>query len=560
MKNVLLLCMSPISERARANRYLFEETGSEGFFVDGVMTNEAPTKAVIRLLNGRDVPQRLDKVVMICSDKINEIIKLADGQNDLDKIECLKDEDLGRKTHADVYKKLISCYAEETDPCYKTDPIDYVSVSIPNVTDEDEVSKSVIEAANIISGIDEEVELYIDFNGGQRYVAFMILAIANLMKIRSVNIRQIMTMNFDNKVNGIVPIQNMQPVFESFDLIAGISEYINYGRIRGLKKYFAASGNKEIQNILGEMEEFSNNLQLCRTDYVMENKDRLVKLLNDYADTKEESGQPDSYVQLFHYVVRDILKGYDGLLNGELPDIIDWCVNRDFIQQALTFCAEELPGYFWKSGIFTASPVEKESYNLFLDRIHKAGREFSSLKKIYRKEHPEGSSKYAYEWMISYLPYSYKEQNKDYEALLRDVKYADKKMVFLGPDGKDIDNLRKEKRVSDTVKDTFAELAGIFDAAERKSAAGRKDSEERKRLFKDQFNEAAGKTMPLLWQSRHKRVISKRPRELQQILIVYHLLKDQRNKTNHADNGSEEGEVWSYEQLCEMLRKMVSVL
>ncbi len=555
MKNVLLLCMSPISGRARMNTYLFEEAQSGNFFVDGVMTNEAPTKAVIRLLSKKKESQRLDKIIMICSDKINEAIELVDGQNDLDKIDCLKNEELERKTHADIYKKLISHYAEETDPCYAENPIEYVSISIPNITNEDEVSKAVIEAANIISEIDEKVELYIDFNGGQRYVAFMILAIANLMKIRSVSIKQIMTMNFDNKVDGIVPIQNMQPVFESFDLIAGINEYINYGRIKGLKKYFEASGNKEIQRILNEMEEFSNNLQLCRTDYVMENKAGLVKLLEDYANTGDENEQSDSYAQLFHYVVRDILKGYDGLLNGELPDIIDWCVSRDFIQQALTFCAEELPGYFWKSGIFTASSQEKMGYNLVLEKIYKAGQEFSSLKRTYRKEHPEGSSKYAYEWMTNYLPYSYK--NRDYEVLLQDMKYSDKKIVFFGPETRDIDSLKKEKRVCDTVKSTFETLMGIFDAAEREDTEERK---QRKRLFRDQFNKAVNITMPLVWQSRHKRVVSKKPKELQQILIVYYLLKNQRNKINHADSDSEEGEVWLYEQLCEMLRKMISIL
>ena len=254
-------------------------------------------------------------------------------------------------------------------------------------------------------------------------------------------------------------------------------------------------------------------------------------------------------------MVRDILKGYDGLLNGELPDIIDWCVSRDFIQQALTFCAEELPGYFWKSGIFTASSQEKMGYNLVLEKIYKAGQEFSSLKRTYRKEHPEGSSKYAYEWMTNYLPYSYK--NRDYEVLLQDMKYSDKKIVFFGPETRDIDSLKKEKRVCDTVKDTFETLMKIFDAAEREDTEERK---QRKRLFKDQFNKAVNITTPLVWQSRHKRVVSKKPKELQQILIVYYLLKNQRNKINHADSDSEEGEVWLYEQLCEMLRKMISIL
>ena len=70
----------------------------------------------------------------------------------------------------------------------------------------------------------EDVELYIDYNGGQRYVAFMILAISNLMKLRNIEIKEIMTMNRDNRIDNITPIQNMKAVFGSIDLVAGINE------------------------------------------------------------------------------------------------------------------------------------------------------------------------------------------------------------------------------------------------------------------------------------------------------------------------------------------------
>ena len=59
-----------------------------------------------------------------------------------------------------------------------------------------------------------DVDLYIDYNGGPRNVAFMVLSISNLMKIREVNTKEIMSMNFDNPGKNGIPIQRMASIFE----------------------------------------------------------------------------------------------------------------------------------------------------------------------------------------------------------------------------------------------------------------------------------------------------------------------------------------------------------
>ena len=431
MKNVLLLCMSPLNKRAQINKYSYESQNGGRELLYGVMTNEAPAKAVIRILDEKKDGSRLDKVVMICSDAVHKTIELDEGNDNLNN---LKEVDINRclsDTHIEFYEKLVNIFAKDVNPDYISHPIEYDTVGIADFTEDNEVSKSVIEAAGKVAATGEQVNLFIDFNGGQRYVAFMILAIANLMKIRQVNIDQIMTMNFDNKVNGIVPIQNMVPVFASFDLIAGINEYINYGRIKTLRSYFKSSGNKTIQAILAKMEEFSNNLQLCRTGYIMDHRSELLRMLEEYSKQSDETEPSDTYEQLFAYVVNDILEGYEGLLTGELPDIIRWCVNNDFIQQALTFTSEEMPGYFWKSGIFKATSLERQEYDNFLNKLHSSPKnDYKTLKRVYRKKHPQNSSKYAYEWMISYLPYSSNQrQNGEYQSVLSDSHVSFKRLA-----------------------------------------------------------------------------------------------------------------------------------
>lgn len=513
MKNVLLLCMSPLSSTAQINKYTYEsKKGTQ--FIEGVMTNEAPTKAVIGLLEEKGDSNRLDKVVMICSDAVKKTITLKEGENDLKNLKQVDIRKCMEDSHIEFYKKLINSYAEEINSSYINNPIKYETVGIADFTEDDEVSKSVIEAASKVSEVGEQVNLFIDFNGGQRYVAFMILAIANLMKIRQVSIDQIMTMNFDNKVDGIVPIQNMESVFASFDLIAGINEYINYGRIKTLRSYFKPSGNKEINAILAEMEKFTNNLQLCRTGYIMKYRKKLLKSLKDYSDKKREKEDLDTYEQLFTYVVNDILKGYEGLLEGELPNIIKWCVDNDFIQQALTFTAEEMPGYFWKSGLFKASVSEKEKYDKFLMAKRSPNKKNN---KSCIKQYSEKSSKYAYEWMIKYLPHYDSDSNK------------------------------KEKNVPHIIIQNY----GIDCFKQIKIPFKNTKFEERNAAL-------------LIWEKEQSngRVISnmKNGQLFREVITLYFLLKNQRNLTNHADGDSEKSKYWSYDQLCEALEELVKVI
>lgn len=64
-KNVLLLCLSPVSINGEENTYFYLDEGNV-YQVRGFMTNEAPAKSVIERLH-RDGGKRLDKIVLISS-------------------------------------------------------------------------------------------------------------------------------------------------------------------------------------------------------------------------------------------------------------------------------------------------------------------------------------------------------------------------------------------------------------------------------------------------------------------------------------------------------------
>ena len=550
MKNVLLLCLSPLKETPNVSDYWCSVNEENSVELKGVMTNEAPAKEVISRLMTEG--NRLDKIVMICSDAVRGPVSLSDSGSenmrnylsDMEGFLSQSMEDCLKDTHTGFYRQLVDAYVKRTDgnDIYRDSPIEYVQIEIADFTEDDGVSKAVIEAADKAVDFDDgdsDIRLFIDFNGGQRYVAFMILAIANLLKIRHVRIGQVLTMNYENKVDNRVSIQDMKPVFSSFDLVSGINEYVNYGRIKTLKKYFRGAKEKKI---LEEMERFSNNLQLCRTGLVMNDRKGLKEMLENYAPSSDTT-----YTQLFSYVLGDILAAYGALLTGDLPDVIIWCVEKDYIQQALTFATEEMPGYFWNQCILKASDEERDRYNDFLDFLHgkDAQRKYKDLHERYRKQHEEGSSKYAYEWMVNYLPHIHK-----YRGSLRNDGID---ILADDPPVKERNQIVREFNVAKnySMRELKVEWMNGTDALQNVAVDASRF------IYQLQGHSDGNGSYPPRADSKMN--TDEKKRRLFEILILYLLLKKQRNLTNHADGENEEN-AWTYKQLRTGLKVLAEAL
>lgn len=495
-KNVLLLCLSMTKiKNGKVGVYTYAQSEERNVIeVDGYLTNEAPAKSIIQKLAASG--ERLDDIIVICSQSvrrpvINEETRDKVGRDKeykeyigLQKNVLPEDRDKFKElTHIELYKSLIWHFSRELKDTYKKSPIKFHEISVPDDTSGAEVARAAVEAADSLK-IEEggKLNLYIDYNGGQRYMAFMIVSIANLAKVRGARIKEILTMNYEQKDKDkeYVPIQNMRDVFGCVDLVAGVHEYINYGRTRMLDAYFtdAPDGTNEIKGILKDMREFSYAMQMCNISDVRKKSNVLKKRLEKYrkeAEQKKEESpeQADIYEVLFLYVVTDILEGYRILFESDwtenLPEIIKWCIKRDYIQQALTFYAEQMPAYFYhehkyKKGsgsvyVFAPTEAEKYEYKKYLEfclryekiienfkkesRLELEEKLFSNFKeefrtskdkfevnkntlfniceKIYNKEYKVYNK--GYSWFIKFINFSHTYRYDNYEFRFGDLMY-----------------------------------------------------------------------------------------------------------------------------------------
>ena len=279
------------------------------------------------------------------------------------------------------------------------------------------------------------------------------------------------------------------------------------------------------------MEKFANNLQLCKTSYVMQKRKELQGLLKNYQDTKKNEQKLSAYERMFLYVVNDILEGYKGIFEGDLPSVIKWCLEKDFIQQALTFCSEEMPDYFWRMGIYAPSEVEKNEYAYLIEQIRKG--KVREAKSFFSNGMSKSSSKYAYNWLIKYVDKV--ETDKAYENFVKNASKEYREILCNNPYWKP----RKEEKI---------EFKHFNMSNMSKDSKGMANA-----------NDKAGRLLHFISKGRVVSICQDE-RVLKEVIMVYFLLKDQRNNTNHASDGQKDESAWSYEIICRVLKNFVCKL
>lgn len=185
----------------------------------------------------------------------------------------------------------------------------------------------------------ESVMVHADMTGGMRHASMMMLSILELLKYDGLEIGDVFYTDLaKHRVYEATQIQRM------FTLINGVDEFVRFGSVNAIRDYFR---NKrlsiELQALLDAMEEFSGTIKVCYTGYIR-------SALKNLADAMEEFGaleEKDLQEKLFDGLLETIYDHYGVLLSGEASelDIIRWCVDNDFLQQAITLCTEWLPAY-----------------------------------------------------------------------------------------------------------------------------------------------------------------------------------------------------------------------
>jgi hypothetical protein len=216
---------------------------------------------------------------------------------------------------------------------------------------EDEDIKNLREA---IIEIGEDINVYMDMQGGARTFASMMNGIVTLLENKKVTFKNKISIAFDGKKIAHEIIDETKS-YRIYDLISAMKSFINYGKAELLVGFFADGLNRSEDRILKIIQNISDAIQICDPGRFDESILLLRKaLVENKIDVEDEEIPVEIENNYFDFVLGDIKKEYENLLNNpSVLNKIEWCYKKGFTQQALTYIEDKIPEFLINENIIS---------------------------------------------------------------------------------------------------------------------------------------------------------------------------------------------------------------
>lgn len=328
---------------------------------DSITTNESALKYVLhhtwREKETADVS--FDKIFLLCTD---DVLKAKETTG-------ISSYDIFLKQMVEVYYnkgKNINAFTNSIEqiPCGDNlDDLDRVKTSIIDV------SRRILAFKDSVMGNQNEVRLYMDTTGGPRNAAMILLVISRIMAYHGITVRDVYYSSLKriDNVPKEITVHRILDVYNLFDMIAGFEEFKLFGSAKKLNEYFDdedASPSKDetidssTHQLLSAMDEFSEAINISSRgafEKSIANLDESLSLVK--ASARDESRSKSFNQELVELLQQPIEESYAELLEHHHNDTsdelayIDWCLDHDYLQQALTLFCEYVPEYVVDKGI-----------------------------------------------------------------------------------------------------------------------------------------------------------------------------------------------------------------
>ena len=281
------------------------------------------------------VPMFLSEILNEKNEKIDYIFALSTNSN---KINDLFDN---TKSTNDFYKdKFTRYFGDEIDSRFII------------IDSEDENENSILDDAlnELVSYIHKFIypNIYLDIHGGLRESNLVLDAIVTLLKKENYNI-----VDAYNSKNNSSPFifRSVKKELEIFDLVSGITEFTSYGKSKNLTDYIRRINNES--KLADAIDEASDAIQLCSVIAFEKSLDKLsIELEND----ENKSGLIGSIIEIIRKEYSELLEKENRVIRKEIA----WCIKKDFIQQALTFCEAKTVHALYNNHILCTNYAETE--------------------------------------------------------------------------------------------------------------------------------------------------------------------------------------------------------
>lgn len=346
--NVLLLAMSTLVKNVvNVYQYKGKYSNNEEWYFKGISQLEPDSKLVLSILDSLN--QKIDKIIILASPEAREA-KGGFGQKEISSVDFFKERIKSFVDGEDDYEESIVINSK----LQLTNIQKYHSLTGKyNLTDDifeiidSENDDYLFDAVNSIlpNTRGKKLNLYIDVQGGGRSSMVQMNAIIELLKKGDMEIKGRFANKFNPSAELPHPIIEVSEEYNAYNLVTAMEIFRKYGRGYELEYFFnhtdKESGNqREEKKLLAFITQASNAIQLCDVKSFDEAINNIAELENEKHDYREKP--------LYGMVRNEIIEDYSQLIRvKDRPQKyiyqVEWCLAREFIQQALTIIESQMP-------------------------------------------------------------------------------------------------------------------------------------------------------------------------------------------------------------------------
>lgn len=449
---------------------IYEDDSEYSFMDKGLITSETVLKYL--LLPKKDgsgpILHDLDHVFAFSTDDVIKV-ELDENENEQLKTYQLRDGTLVyqylngvKRTEFKNHKEFIDSRMQTIYRYAMRNRQNYSDLKIKDIHIKDETKGIESNVKNIFDMINEVIEyieeikkdtnksvhVYVDITGGFRTIPVYLLFVLNVLEKRGIEVDKFLYAQMARDEKGqpkTIKVDDLTQVINTQNFINGIHEFIQFGSAQELKKYFEDAlkfcleftyepkYRDIIQAIVNSVEGFAEAITISNQKEFQAAVEQIKKAwealddveIEDIPDPKEgEEIELGRYIEnrnlrLLKVFSPKIKREYDLVWHPKTRlDYIKWCLDHNFIQQALTLYVEMVPDILFDTdntrGILgfirknkrtiqrkTFSKVKRENKEL------KFGNKLSELfyettKDELRKKHRAGKSEYKFfYWLLN---------------------------------------------------------------------------------------------------------------------------------------------------------------
>lgn len=292
---------------------------------------------------------KIDKAVLFATKEVEEAVNVVDESDDYSEI----------ISPLDYYKKHMNDLFGDLD------------IAVIPIED-DIIASSIEKAVNYLEkqleNKEDRIDLYIDTHGGFRSTQLVQEAIMQLLLDNRV------TSHFYNVYYGGMNAESRiekDNANNIFEFVSGIKEFDYTGRIDSIEKYLDNSYEGDDKELIDAIKLISDGIQWCNIKDFESGIDSLRKFF------QKEHNISDSYLSLLEDHIRF---GYGDLMskNVDAIDMVEWCINKGFYQQALTIIEGKVPDALFENEVFQLTNKGKQFKNKY-KVFHNDGLRYSEI-------------------------------------------------------------------------------------------------------------------------------------------------------------------------------------